>query len=130
MSVYTWTYSINRFVTYKNGRKIVKITLNYNLNEEDIQSQYYKLLDDITPIEIPAEYIDYVEIHYLDESVLELKGDDLKYPIPVNKKVPKKEIQEFFKKMKEVRIFIKLSDLEQDINNQLDQLLKISVNKK
>lgn len=107
-----------------NGWKIVKITLNYNLNEEDIESQYYRILDDVIPVEIPAEYIDYVEIYYIDETVLELKGDDLKYPIPLNKKVPKKELQEFFKKMKEVRIFIKLGELEEDINSQLDQLLK------
>lgn len=102
----------------------MKITLNYNLSEEDTLSQYYRILDDVTPVEIPAEYIEYVEIHYSDDSMLELKGNDLKYPIPVNKKVPKKELQEFFKKMKEVRIFIKLGLLESDVNNQLDQLLK------
>jgi hypothetical protein len=101
----------------------VKITLNYNISSVNSESEFYKILDGIEPIEIPTEYIDYLEIYYIDNSCLELKSDDLKYIMPISTCAPKKELQEIFKKMKEVRIFLNLEYLEKSINESIDKIL-------
>lgn len=101
----------------------MKVTLNYNLSTINNKSEFYKILDGIEPIEIPTEYIDHLEIYYIDNSCLELSNDDLKYVMPINKYAPKKELQEMFKKMKEVRIFLNLDHLEKSINESIDKLL-------
>lgn len=86
-------------------------------------SVFDQILKEVDAHEIPAKYIQQIQVHYHDGSVVELSGEDLDYPLPVNRKGSQIEVAEFFKTMKDIKILIDTNVLEDDINTELERYL-------
>lgn len=86
-------------------------------------SVFDRIVKEIDAKEIPSRYIEQILVQYIDGNVVELKGEELTHPIPVNKHANWNLMQDAFKKMRDVRIFINTQKLETDINIMVEILL-------
>jgi len=104
-----------------------KITNSFNIDNSaaDVSkpSIFDRLIKEIDAKEIPTKYIDYIRIQYNDGNIVELTGEEISHPMPVNKEATWEHMEESFKKMKDVRIFINLTLLEEDVNQLIEDLL-------
>jgi hypothetical protein len=79
-------------------------------------SVFDRLVKEVEPVEIPVKYIESIIVQYYDGNIVELKGDDISHPIPVNPTASWEKMEGSFKKMRDVRIFIATDKLEKDVN--------------
>lgn len=86
-------------------------------------SVYDRIVKEIDAVEIPAKYIDQILVQYYDGNVVELSGDELRHPIPVNKDANWEMMEGSFMKMRDVKIFIDTIQLEKDINEYVEKIL-------
>jgi len=86
-------------------------------------SVFDRIVKEIDAREIPARYIEQILVHYHDGNTIELSGQELSLPIPLNKNASWEEMEHVFKKMKDVKIFISTEVLEKDINEQVENIL-------
>lgn len=86
-------------------------------------SVFDRLVKEVEATEIPAKYIDQIVVQYYDGNVVELKGEDITSPIPVNKTADWEVMENSFKKMRDVRIFIATDKLERDVNELVEEHL-------
>lgn len=86
-------------------------------------SVFDRIVKEIDAKEIPAKYIEQILVQYYDGNVIELSGSELTHPIPVNRNATWEMMEESFKKMRDVKIFINTDKLEKDINEKVEELL-------
>ncbi len=86
-------------------------------------SIFDRIVKEIDAVEIPARYIEQILVQYYDGNVVELSGSELTHPIPVNKQTNWAAMEESFKKMQDVKIFISTERLEADINILVEDIL-------
>lgn len=104
-------------------RRITNIELDKALGKASRPSVFDRLVKEIDASEIPAKYIESIIIQYYDGNVVELSGDEISHPIPVNKSASWEDMADSFKKMRDVRIFISTEKLEKDINVLVEEYL-------
>ena len=101
--------------------------INFNLDRAISRiakpSVFDRIVKEVDAKEIPAKYIEQILIQYFDGNVVELKGSELTHPIPLNRHANAEDMQESFKKMRDVKIFIATDRLEHDVNEQVEKLL-------
>lgn len=86
-------------------------------------SVFDRIVKEVEATEIPAKYIEQILIQYYDGNIVELSGEDITRPIPVNKNASWAEMEESFKKMRDVRVFLNTDALERDINILVESYL-------
>jgi len=107
-----------------SNRKITPFELSQALNHISAESIFDRLVKEVDAKEIPAKYIEYLTVFYKDGNSVDLTGNELSNPIPLNKNVSWNEMEDTFHKVKNVRVFIDTKRLEVDVNMQIDELLK------
>lgn len=104
-----------------------KTTTSFNIDKAISRiakpSVFDRIVKEVDAKEVPAKYIEQILVHYHDGNVVELKGAELSHPIPVNKNASWEAMEDAFKKMKDVKIFINTDRLERDINEQVEKIL-------
>ena len=88
-----------------------------------------ELIRDIEISEIPAKYIEQIEVGYLNGITITLRGSEITNSIPVVKQDHKFPVPKQFKDVISVKVFIDLDSIEQDINSRINKLFngKISL---
>jgi len=86
-------------------------------------SVFDRIVKEIDAKEIPAKYVEQILVQYYDGNVVELKGDEITHPIPLNKNASMEAMQDSYKKMRDVKVFIDTEKLEQDVNEVVEKLL-------
>lgn len=86
-------------------------------------SVFDRLVREIDCIQIPPRYIQTVLIQYNDGSVVEVEGGDLKYSIPMHKDAKWEKVDEVFRDMKDLKVFIDTETLEKDVNLMVEDFL-------
>ena len=86
-------------------------------------SVFDRIVKEVTAKEIPSKYIEQILVQYYDGNVVELRGEELTHPIPVNKNATWEVMEDSFKKMRDVKIFISTDRLETDINLMVEEYL-------
>ena len=106
---------------------MTKKTTSFNLDKAISRitkpSVFDRIVKEISAKEIPAKYIEQILVQYYDGNVVEISGADLTQPIPMNKNIPWDRLDESFKKMRDVKVFISTEKLEEDINILVEQVL-------
>lgn len=104
-----------------------KTTTSFNIDKAISRiakpSVFDRIVKEIDAKEIPAKYIEQILVQYYDGNVVELSGNELTHPIPVNKSATWEMMEDSFKKMRDVKIFINTDRLEKDINEEVEKLL-------
>jgi hypothetical protein len=104
-----------------------KKTTNFNLDKAISRiskpSVFDRIVKEIDAKEIPAKYIEQILVQYYDGNVVELRGNEITHPIPMNKNVSWDIMEDSFKKMRDVKIFISTDKLEIDINIMVEDIL-------
>jgi hypothetical protein len=104
-----------------------KTTTSFNLDRAISRiskpSVFDRIVKEIDAKEIPARYVEQILIQYYDGNVVELSGDEITHPIPLDKNTSWQALGDLFKKMRDVRVFISTERLEQDVNELVEQLL-------
>lgn len=102
-------------------------TTSFNLNgtlKSDTKPNIFdRIIKEIEANEIPSKYVEQILVHYYDGTVVELKGEELTHPIPVNRNATWATMENSFKQMKDVKIIISLDRLEKDINIMVEAVL-------
>lgn len=96
--------------------KKISFDLDKAINRITRPSVFDRIVREIDAIEIPTKYIQSVVIQYYDGKIFELDGIDLKNPIPLTKGPAWDKMEEKFKKMKDIKVFIATEKLEEDVN--------------
>lgn len=104
-----------------------KTTTSFNIDKAISRiakpSVFDRIVKEIDAKEIPAKYIEQILVQYYDGNVVELSGNELTHPIPVNKNASWEAMEDSFKKMRDVKIFINTDKLEKDINEEVEKIL-------
>jgi len=104
-----------------------KTTTSFNLDKAISRiakpSVFDRIVKEIDAKEIPAKYIEQILVQYYDGNVVELRGNEITHPIPMNKNVSWDIMEDSFKKMRDVKIFISTDKLEIDINIMVEDIL-------
>ena len=104
-----------------------KTTTSFNLDKAISRiakpSVFDRIVKEIDAKEIPSRYIDHILVQYYDGNVVELSGSEITYPIPLNKNATWAAMEDSFKKMRDVKVFINTDTLEKDINEQVEKLI-------
>ena len=104
-----------------------KTTTSFNIDRAISRiakpSVFDRIVKEINAKEIPSRYIEQILVQYYDGNIVELKGEELTHPIPVNKNATWEVMEDSFKKMRDVKIFINTDRLEKDINEQVEKIL-------
>ena len=98
------------------AKKITNFSIDKALGKIIRPSVFDRIVKEIDAKEIPARYIEQILVQYYDGNIVELKGTELTHPIPMNKHASMEMMQESFKKMRDVKIFINTDVLEKDVN--------------
>jgi len=106
---------------------VKKTTTSFNLDKAISRiakpSVFDRIVKEIEAKEIPAKYIEQILVQYYDGNVVELKGTEITHPIPLNKNATWAAMEDSFKKMRDVKVFINTETLEKDINEEVEKLL-------
>lgn len=86
-------------------------------------SVFDRIVKEIDAKEIPAKYIEQILVQYYDGNVVELSGKEITHPFPVNRNANWEMMEDSFKKMRDVKIFINTDKLEKDINAEVEVIL-------
>lgn len=86
-------------------------------------SVFDRIVKEIEAKEIPSKYVEQILVQYYDGNIVELKGEELTHPIPVNRNATWETMEDSFKKMRDVKIFINTDKLERDINELVEAVL-------
>lgn len=104
-----------------------KTTTSFNLDKAISRiakpSVFDRIVKEIDAKEIPAKYVEQILVQYYDGNVVELSGNEITHPIPLNKNASWQAMEDSFKKMRDVKVFISTDRLEQDINVMVEDLL-------
>jgi len=104
-----------------------KTTTSFNLDKAISRiakpSVFDRIVKEVDAKEIPAKYIEHILVQYYDGNVVELSGSELTHPIPVNKDANWEVMEETFKKMRDIKVFINTEKLERDINELVEKYL-------
>jgi len=104
-----------------------KRTTSFNLDKAISRiakpSVFDRIVKEVDAKEIPAKYIEHILVQYYDGNVVELSGSELTHPIPVNKDANWEVMEETFKKMRDIKVFINTEKLERDINELVEKYL-------
>lgn len=105
------------------AKKITNFSLDNAIDRIVRPSVFDRIVKEIDAKEIPAKYVQQILVQYYDGSVIELSGDEITHPIPMNKNASWEGLEESFKKMRDVRVFINVETLERDINELVEKYL-------
>ena len=105
------------------AKKITNFSLDNAIDRIARPSVFDRIVKEIDAKEIPAKYVQQILVQYYDGSVIELSGDEITHPIPMNKNASWEGLEESFKKMRDVRVFINVETLERDINELVEKYL-------
>lgn len=86
---------------------------------ESISPVFNRIISEINATEIPTAYIEKITVTFVDGNVVELTGDEITHPVPINRKSNWNELQRKFKAVQEVKVFVKTAQLEREINAQI-----------
>lgn len=104
-----------------------KTTTSFNIDKAISRiakpSVFDRIVKEIEAKEIPAKYIEQILVQFYDGNIIELSGKEITHPIPVNKNISWQNMQDSFKKMRDVKIFINTDRLEKDINEEVEKIL-------
>ncbi len=104
-------------------KSVTSFNIDNAINRISQPSVFDRIVKEIDAKEIPSKYVESVIVQYYDGNVVELKGDELAYPIPVNKNATWEIMEDSFKKMRDIKIFISTDKLEIDINVMVETYL-------
>ena len=104
-----------------------KTTTSFNLDRAISRiakpSVFDRIVKEIDAKEIPAKYVEQILVQYYDGNVVEISGADLTHPIPMNRNISWEKMEESFKKMRDVKVFINTDCLEKDVNELVEKIL-------
>lgn len=105
------------------AKKMTNFSLDKAINRIVRPSVFDRIVKEIDAMEVPARYIEQILVQYYDGTVVELKGEEVKHPIPLNKNASWDKMEESFKKMRDVKVFINTEILEKDVNELVEKIL-------
>lgn len=85
---------------------------------------FNRLVNEVEAYEIPPKYIEKITVYYANGSVIDLLGDEISKPVPVNHDGSWEALNKIYKNIEEVTVFINTPKLEIDINEQVEGLLR------
>ncbi len=104
-----------------------KSTTSFNLDKAISRiarpSVFDRIVKEIDAREIPAKYVEQILVQYYDGNVVELHGNEITHPIPLNKNATWQQMEDSFKKMRDVKVFLNTDTLEKDINVMVEDIL-------
>lgn len=86
-------------------------------------SSFAKIIKEIDADEVPPEYIERISVSFHDGSKIDLTGESVTNPIPIADKGNWRELEEAYKKLSEVKVYIDAFKLEQDVNVKVEEYL-------
>ena len=81
------------------AKKSTSFSLDKAMNRIARPSVFDRIVKEIDAKEIPARYVEQILVQYYDGNVIELSGEELTHPIPMNKDASWDKMEESFKKM-------------------------------
>ena len=105
------------------SKKITSFNIDKAISRIAKPSVFDRIVKEIIAKEIPVKYIESILVQYYDGNVVELSGSQLTHPIPLNKNASWENMEDSFKKMRDVKIFIATDRLEEDVNRLVEDLL-------
>ena len=104
-----------------------KVTTSFNLDKAISRitkpSVFDRIVKEIDAKEIPAKYIEQILVQYYDGNVIELSGSEITHPIPVSRNISWDVMEDSFKRMRDVKIFLNTDKIEADINLMVEEIL-------
>lgn len=105
------------------AKKITSFNIDKAISRISRLSVFDRIVNEIETTEIPSCFIESIIVQYHDGNIVELRGDELKHPIPMNKNALRGILEDMFKGVKDIRVFINTDILETSINEKVEDIL-------
>jgi len=105
------------------AKKVTSFSFDKAINRIARPSVFDRIVKEIDAKEIPAKYVEQILVQYYDGNVVELSGNEITHPIPMNRNAQWAKMEESFKRMRDVKVFINTDVLEEDINELVEKYL-------
>jgi len=105
------------------SKKITNISFGNTISGIAKLSVFNRIISEIDASEVPSKYVQQILVQYHNGNIVELKGEELTQPIPVNKNASWEKMKESFDQMKDLKIVINTDILEKDINELVEKYL-------
>lgn len=86
-------------------------------------SVFDRIVKEIDAKEIPAKYIQSILVQYYDGNIIELHGEEINQPVPLNRNTSWDQMEESYKKIRDVKVFVQTDSLERDVNELVEMYL-------
>lgn len=104
-----------------------KSSINFNIDNAISRiahpSVFDRIVKEIDVEKIPACFIESIVVQYYDGNVVEISGECFKNPIIMHRNFQYDAVDDEFKKMRDVRVFINTNKLEKEINELVERYL-------
>ena len=104
-------------------KKITSFNLDKAVGRIAKTSIFDRIVKEIEATEIPAKYVEQILVQYHDGNIVELNKAEISQPIPLNRDASWEVMEDEFRKMKDVKVFINTDDLERDVNELVEGIL-------
>jgi len=105
------------------AKKVTSFSLDKVIGRISKPSVFDRIVKEVDAKEIPAIFIENILVQYYDGNVVELKGSELTHPMPLNRNTSSELMEQSFKSMKDIKIFISTDRLETEVNALVEDYL-------
>lgn len=105
------------------AKRITGVNVDKAIGRITRPSVFDRIVKEIDANEVPSKFVETVIVQYLDGSIVELTGKELTYPVPINRRASLESLEEAYKKMRDVKVFINVEKLEREVNILVEQYL-------
>lgn len=103
--------------------KKVSFDLDKTISRISRPSIFDRLVKEIKCIQVPPRYVRSVVVNYYDGKIVEIDGTYLSKPVPMSKDADWTNLDNIFKEMKDLKVYIDVETLENDVNEEVEKLL-------
>ena len=97
--------------------------LDKTYDEFSEESLFDKLVQEVEVDEVPVEYIERIVVYYESGEIVELGNHEVNKPIPINQESSWEEMNESFKSVSGIKVYVNTKKLEKDVNKIIEPLL-------
>jgi len=88
-----------------------------------------KFLRDVNITTIPSDYIKYIEVKYKNGKIIKVNGVDITEPIKIRKYKDTRTLENLFKNISHVKVFLDFEQMQEKIDNIIDNMFQTEFDK-
>ena len=92
--------------------------------EYDLEGEFDRVMEEITPVSIPSNFIKSISVKLANGSQVVLKGEELLNPLPVANDFSWDKLVERFESIEDIQVFIDMPAIRENVVMNVKKILE------